>query len=211
MLFRSSGNWLVPWVNGLPRYDKPPLVYWLMGTFYTLPGRVLWDPLGSLAARLPSALASIGVMLLLADTMLRWRQPSHSDGDARCAAFSSALAFALGPLALIWGRTEVSDALFSALLTLGLLLAWRTYAATGGARWSWWPPLALATLTKGPVALVLSALTLGLFAALQGDGARLVERLRPGRGLLLAALAAAPWYVLVLIREGNAYWQSFFG
>lgn len=218
---RDSGDWLVPWVNGLPRYDKPPLVYWLMATAYSLPGRLLWDPLGSLAARLPSALASIGVMLLLADTVQRWPQPSSSRADTRTSdtgtcdtasvAFSSALAFALGPLALMWGRTEVSDALFSALLTLGLLLAWRTYASPRGPRWSWWPPLALATLVKGPVALVLAALTLGLFAALQGDARRLIERLRPGRGLLLATLAAAPWYVVVLMREGQAYWQSFFG
>ena len=25
---------LTPRVNGLPRYDKPPLVYWLMGFGY---------------------------------------------------------------------------------------------------------------------------------------------------------------------------------
>jgi len=208
---RDSGDWLVPWVNGLPRYDKPPLVYWLMAAAYSLPGRMLWGPTGSLAARLPSAIASIGVMLLLADTVQRWPQPSSSPSHARRVALSSALAFALGPLALIWGRTEVSDALFSALLAAGLLLAWRTYACPRGPSWHWWPPLALATLTKGPVALVLSALTLGLFAALQGDAARLVQRLRPGRGLLLATLAATPWYGVVLLREGNAYWQSFFG
>jgi 4-amino-4-deoxy-L-arabinose transferase-like glycosyltransferase len=209
---RDSGDWLVPWVNGLPRYDKPPLVYWLMATVYSLPGHMRWDSAGSLAARLPSAIASIGVMLLLADTVLRWSPSSSSSPDnTRSVAFSSALAFALGPLALIWGRTEVSDALFSALLAAGLLLAWRTYACPRGPSWQWWPPLALATLTKGPVALVLSALTLGLFAALQGDPSRLVQRLRPGRGLLLAALAAAPWYGVVWLREGNAYWQSFFG
>ena len=208
---RDSGDWLVPWVNGLPRYDKPPLVYWLMATVYSLPGRMLWDPAGSLAARLPSAIASIGVMLLLADTVLRWPPSSSPPDNTRSVAFSSALAFALGPLALIWGRTEVSDALFSGLLAVGLLLAWRTYACPRGPSWHWWPPLALATLTKGPVALVLGALTLGLFAALQGDAPRLVQRLRPGRGLLLAMLAAAPWYGVVLLREGNAYWQSFFG
>ena len=27
----ETGDWLTPRVNGLPRYDKPPLVYWLMG------------------------------------------------------------------------------------------------------------------------------------------------------------------------------------
>ena len=27
----ETSDWLTPRVNGLPRYDKPPLVYWLMG------------------------------------------------------------------------------------------------------------------------------------------------------------------------------------
>ena len=27
----ETGDWLTPRVNGLPRFDKPPLVYWLMG------------------------------------------------------------------------------------------------------------------------------------------------------------------------------------
>ena len=49
----DTGDWLTPRVNGLPRYDKPPLVYWLMGIGYALPGREVWDPLGSWAARLP--------------------------------------------------------------------------------------------------------------------------------------------------------------
>jgi 4-amino-4-deoxy-L-arabinose transferase-like glycosyltransferase len=34
----ESGDWLIPQVNGLPRYDKPPLVYWLMASLYSLPG-----------------------------------------------------------------------------------------------------------------------------------------------------------------------------
>jgi 4-amino-4-deoxy-L-arabinose transferase-like glycosyltransferase len=43
----ETGNWLVPQVNGLPRYDKPPLVYWLMALVHQLPGQSLWDPFGS--------------------------------------------------------------------------------------------------------------------------------------------------------------------
>ena len=56
----DTGDWLTPRVNGLPRYDKPPLVYWLMGFGYAWPGREVWDPLGSWSARLPSALATVG-------------------------------------------------------------------------------------------------------------------------------------------------------
>jgi 4-amino-4-deoxy-L-arabinose transferase-like glycosyltransferase len=68
----ATGDWLVPQVNGLPRYDKPPLVYWLMALVHRLPGQERWDPLGSWAAGLPSALATVALMLVLADTLRRW-------------------------------------------------------------------------------------------------------------------------------------------
>ena len=29
-LMSVSGNWLTPISNGIPRFDKPPLIYWLM-------------------------------------------------------------------------------------------------------------------------------------------------------------------------------------
>ena len=244
----ERGDWLIPQVNGLPRYDKPPLIYWLMGLVYALPGQAIWNPLGTWAARLPSALATIAVMLTLADTLLRWPQaqrplgrlaapamgaspvsPISTDSPAlqspggladqspattlanSIAAPTAALAFALGPLVLVWGRIAVSDALFSGLLALSLLLAWRTYAASRGPWWPTWLLLALAVLTKGPVALVLVGLTLLLFALVQQDGSRLRRRLKPLRGLLLALLLAAPWYGLALLREGGAFWRSFFG
>ena len=38
----NTGDWLTPRVNGLPLFDKPPLVYWLMGLFYSLPGNDFW-------------------------------------------------------------------------------------------------------------------------------------------------------------------------
>ena len=31
----ESGDWLTPKVNGIFRFDKPPLIYWLMGLFYS--------------------------------------------------------------------------------------------------------------------------------------------------------------------------------
>ena len=143
----ESGDWLIPHVNGLPRYDKPPLIYWLMGALYALPASDQWDPLGSWAARLPSALASMTTMVALSDTLLRWPQSGQAGSpapgiDRAATAFSAALAFALGPLMLVWGRTEVSDALFTATLAFSLLLAWRSYAAPRGPWWPCWAVLA---------------------------------------------------------------------
>ena len=214
----ATGDWLVPQVNGLPRYDKPPLVYWLMALVHHLPGHSRWDPLGSWAAGLPSALATVGLMLLLADTLWRWPQAARGRAGAPATALDplapplvAALAFALSPLVLLWSRIGVSDALFTATLASSLLLCWRTYADPGSRWWSPWPVLALAVLTKGPVALVLMALTLLLFAALQADAATLRRRLRPLTGIALAALLALPWYGLALLREGRPFWDSFFG
>ena len=212
----ETGDWLIPRVNGLPRYDKPPLVYWLMGALYALPGQALWNPLGSWAAALPSALASVAVMLGLADTLLHWPQRAGDRFTQPPDAFpvlpiEGALAFALSPLVLLWGRTPVSDALFSALVALALLSFWRRYAAGGGPCWQAWVLLGLAVLTKGPVALVLAALTLGLFTMLQGDRQTLIRSIQPLRGLLLTVLVAGPWYGLALAKEGRPFWDSFFG
>jgi len=211
----ETGHWLIPHVNGLPRYDKPPLVYWLMGGLYSLPGQEHWNPLGTWAANGPAALATVLVMLALADTLMQWPQAAPAGTEARArpafTALGGALAFALSPLVLLWGRTAVSDGLFTGLVALSLLLCWRTYAACRGPWWTPWPVLGLAVLTKGPVAVVLVALTLGLFGWLQGDWGRLRRRLRPAAGLGLTALVALPWYGMALAQEGRPFWDSFFG
>ncbi|MFM9104663.1 MAG: hypothetical protein ACKOPS_26490, partial [Cyanobium sp.] len=162
----------------------------------------------------------------------------------RACALAQALAFALSPLVLLWGRIGVSDALFSATLSGALLLAWRRYAAgegqgqgegesegagngTGTAKGNggkgngeddskggWWQPwavLALAVLTKGPVAVVLFGRILAAFAWIQRDRSRLIRRLRPLPGLALLTALSLPWYAHTLLREGQPYWDSFFG
>ncbi len=65
----QSGNWLTPKVNGILRLDKPPFYYWLMAVFYSIPLNEKWDELGSLSARLPSALSTLFLMLMIADTV----------------------------------------------------------------------------------------------------------------------------------------------
>ena len=204
----ESGDWLIPWVNGLPRYDKPPLVYWAMGMLYSLPGQMAWDPLGTWAARLPSALATVAVMQTLVVTLLRWPQARRRPG---LTALSAALAFALSPLVLIWGRIAVSDALFSGCLAISLLLCWSSYATGGRRWWAAWLLLGLAVLAKGPVAVVLLALTLLGFGWLQRDLPGVAASVQPLRGALITALVAGPWYGLALLREGEPFWRSFFG
>ncbi len=206
----ETGDWLTPRVNGLPRFDKPPLVYWLMGLGYVLPAGSVWDPLGTWAARLPSALASVLTMLALGDTLLRY--PERGDSFPRRTAIAASLAFGLSPLVLIWSRTAVSDSLLTGMLALSLLCQWRCYASGSGRRW-WlaWIVLAFAVLTKGPVAVVLTGITLVLFALIRRDFSGLWTSLRPLQGLVITGLISLPWYAAELLVEGQPFWDSFFG
>ncbi|HOQ86446.1 MAG TPA: glycosyltransferase family 39 protein [Phycisphaerae bacterium] len=64
---RMTGNWLVPHYLGEPYVRKPPLPYWIIaGLSYVLPHDPNTGlPVTTFIARLPSALAAFGTVLLL--------------------------------------------------------------------------------------------------------------------------------------------------
>jgi len=206
----DSGNWLTPQVNGLPRFDKPPLVYWLMGLGFSIPGNISWDPFGTWAARLPSALSTIFLMLVLGDTMMKY--PQEENNFNRRTAVITALVFAFSPLVIIWGRIAVSDALLCSTLGISLLLKWRRLANPEGEVW-WlsWVLLALAVLTKGPVALVLSGLTILFFALFQNNFLGILKILKFRSGFFIVFIISFPWYLIELVIEGKPFLDSFFG
>ena len=205
----ESGDWLTPKVNGIFRFDKPPLIYWLMGFFYSLPKNEVWDNLGTLSARLPSALASLSLMIVIADTIFIWPQKNDKKFFNPIVA---SLGFALSPLVIIWSRTAVSDALLCGMLGISLLLFWRRMVSEKNdncvAAWFF---LGLAILTKGPVAFVLAFLTVVSFLLTQKKPNDLLLKIHPTRGILIVLFLSLPWYLLELFKEGKPFWDSFFG
>ncbi len=205
-----SGNWLTPVSNGIPRFDKPPLIYWLMGLIYSIPNQSSWDPLGSFAARFPSAISSLFLMTILGETLLRW--PQKKNINQRRTAVLTALAFALSPFVMIWSRTAVSDALLCGTFGLSMLLQWRCYVKPRQNSWVYgWIILGFSILTKGPVAVVLMMFSLLLFGLFQNDFSRLRSHIKPGYGLLVAMIISMPWFIIEYILEGNKFLKSFFG
>ncbi len=205
----ESGDWLTPKVNGIFRFDKPPLIYWLMGLFYSLPKNEVWDSFGTISARLPSALASLFLMLMIGDTIYCWPQKCESK---LAISIVASLGFALSPLIIVWSRTAVSDALLCGTLGISLLLFWRRMASNKKENCiSPWFFLGLAILSKGPVAFVLASLTITSFLFIQKDWKYLLEKIKPKKGVLVTVLISLPWYVLELIKVGKPFWDSFFG
>ena len=205
----ESGDWLTPKVNGIFRFDKPPLIYWLMGFFYSLPKNEIWDNFGTLSARLPSALGSLFLMLMIGDTLFCW--PQKGDRQSLTPIVAS-LGFSLSPLIIIWSRTAVSDALLTGTLGISLLLFWRSMVSQKNEECiSAWLFLGFSILTKGPVALVLATLTITSFLLSQRDWRSLLSKINPKKGFLITFLISIPWYVLELIKEGKPFWDNFFG
>ena len=205
----ESGDWLTPKVNGIFRFDKPPLIYWLMGFFYSLPKNEIWDSFGTLSARLPSALASLFLMLMIGDTLFCW--PQKSDRQFLTPIVAS-LGFALSPLIIIWSRTAVSDALLTGTLGISLLLFWRRMASENNDQCiSAWVFLGFAILVKGPVAFVLALLTITSFLFCQKNWKTLLSKIKPKKGFLITILISVPWYLLELLKEGKPFWDNFFG
>ncbi len=205
----ESGDWITPKVNGMFRFDKPPLIYWLMGFFYSLPKSEIWDSYGSISARLPSALGSLFLMLMIGDTLFCW--PQKSDRQFLTPIVAS-LAFALSPLIIIWSRTAVSDSLLTGTLGISLLLFWRRMASENNKQCiSAWVFLGFAILTKGPVAFVLALLTITSFLFSQKNWKMLLYKINPKKGFLITILISVPWYILELIKEGKPFWDNFFG
>jgi len=180
-----------------------------MGFFYSLPKNEIWDSLGTFSARLPSALGSLFLMLMIADTLFCWPQK----GDRQfLTPIVASLGFALSPLIIIWSRTAVSDALLTGTLGISLLLFWRRMASTNYDQCiSAWVFLGFAILTKGPVAFILATLTITSFLFIQKDWKILLCKINPKKGFFITTLVSLPWYFLELIKEGKPFWDNFFG
>ena len=204
-----SGDWLTPKVNGILRFDKPPFYYWLMAIFYSIPANEIWDELGSLSARLPSALSTLFLMIMIADTVFC----SNTDSkDNMQLSLIAALSFVLSPLIIIWSRTAVSDSLLCATLGVSLLSFWRKISSEDESICIIpWLFLAIGILTKGPVAFVIIFTTLLSFFLTHKNWKKLLLKINLGKGLLITFLISSPWYFLQLLHKGNVFWDNFFG
>ncbi|MBD1839611.1 glycosyltransferase family 39 protein [Coleofasciculus sp. FACHB-64] len=218
-----TGDWITPYFNGETRFDKPPLVYWLMAIAYKLIGVNEW------AVRLPSALSAIAVTGLGFYTLRYYGLPSPSavTGQARdgmitqrqlwLSALLGAAAIALNPEMIVWGRTGVSDMLLTGCVGCALLSFFLGYVNTNQpaiqTRWylAFYVLVALAILTKGPVGIVLPVLIIGAFLLYLGKTQEVLREMFPIRGLALVLVLAVPWYVLVILRNGENYVNKFFG
>lgn len=187
-----GGDVVSPSFNGKPRFEKPILFYWLQLPFFLALGPT------EMAARLPSALAGVGSVVLL----YLIGQCVFNERAALFAALALATVFRFVAYAR-QGLTDVPAMFLEMAAIYGFLRA--SLDGPRGTRHTMlgWTAVGLCALTKGPVALIPIAIWAAYLVVTRDRTA--AARWRVVAGLLLASALCLPWYVVMTAIHGRAF------
>ncbi|MFQ5801277.1 MAG: ArnT family glycosyltransferase [Candidatus Methylomirabilales bacterium] len=199
LMMRETGNWLIPIRKGQAWLHKPPLQMWLINLVALSGGGI-----NELTARIPSALAAMGTLLLT----YWW---GRRLGGTLFGGLAGFILLTSGHF-LLMGRYNLPEQVMVFFTTLALVAFYAGYHKWLGG-WIWYvmyAALGLATLTKGPVGLLLPALVILAYLAIQRDLGAL-RHMRCPSGLLLSAGIILPWYLAVSLGYGQSVQPALFG
>ena len=192
-------DWVTPTFNGLPRYDKPPLVYWGQMLCFRALGETPF------AARLPSAAFATGTALLIFLWGRRLLSPQ--------TALAGAVILLTGLQMAVQARMAVADMALVFFFAAACWSGWELTRLERPRPAHWWilfyGSLALGFLAKGPIAwLPLAGLLLGRWLHPQAF------RLKAGSfalGMLLTLGIVGLWGIPALIQSHGDFMRVGLG
>jgi 4-amino-4-deoxy-L-arabinose transferase-like glycosyltransferase len=190
----QRGEWLFPLKRAAAIPSKPPMFHWSVALTYQFTG-----VLDEATLRFPSALyATLGVICL------------YLLGARLFGAKTGLLGGAILATTMIYQTQAVNarvDMTLCFFVTLSLILFYSIHC--GFLRHPLWPYamyllVALATLSKGPLGLVLPGLVMAVFLALKRNWQQFFKfALHPG--VLMALVLVLGWYGLAISRGGEGF------
>jgi hypothetical protein len=188
-----SGDYVTARLDGVPYFEKAPLIYWLMAGSFKIFGAFDW------AARIPIVLAALA---------LAWITTAFGQwAFGRRAGFYAGLGVAtcFGPF--LFTRILIPDVMLTASIALSMWAFLRAIDETEP-RQRWWALVLAASLGTSLLFKSLIGVVFPVAAALiyLGLTGQLLQRkiwhaLHPWTGLLVALAIAAPWHVLAAVRN----------
>ena len=179
----ASGDWLVPRLNGIEHFQKPPLIYWATAASIRVFGPYDW------AARLPATLAALA--LIAATVWLGRELYDHRSGKLAGLIAASTLGVYL------IGHLLTPDMLMAMWITVALAALARFHRTRAlGYGYLVFAAAGLAFMTKGPMGFVVPAAAgIGLTIAVRKSGGRL--GLPWVTGGILAFAIGLSWFLAV--------------
>jgi 4-amino-4-deoxy-L-arabinose transferase len=196
----ATGDWVVPHLDGLRYFEKPPLGYWLVAGSIALFGE------NNFAVRLPGTLA-VGLTAVLVFLLTL-----KITGIRHVAALASLIYLTFIEVYAV-GVTNVLDNFITLFITAGIACIYLAVNAARRIRKSnilWCLSgvfLGLAFLTKGFLAFVIPALVLVPWLLWEGQWKLMATK--AWLSVFAAMLTIMPWAVLIHLREGD-FWHYFF-
>ncbi len=182
----ADGDWLIPHLNGIPHYQKPPVFYWLTAISLKTFG------VSEFAARLPVALCAMGTLLFSIGISRRLY------GNELSAKLTLVI-LASSPLFFILSRLITPDTTMTFWITGAIYSLTR---AQESRRWGWllFVFAGLGFLTKGPVSFLIPfCAAIGYSISLKRTTGQSL-RLPWVSGIILSLLIGLSWFLILAIR-----------
>lgn len=200
-------DWVTPWFDyGMPFWGKPPMSFWFTAASFKLFG------INEFAARLPHWLAGVFVAGLVWGLSAR---RSRREATYAMALLTGSVLYFIAAGAVM---TDMALLIGTTLAMRGFWLGlYGNDKDRQRERWLLFIGLGIGLLAKGPIALVLSALPIGLWMMMTGNLATTWRKLPWLRGGLVTLAIALPWYLLAESRTPGflryflvgEHWQRF--
>lgn len=194
-MFRS-GDWLHPKFLDIYHYHKPPVTYWITASAYSVFG------VNVFAARFFLVTAYfLQVLLIFKVAQLLFNE--------KCAGYFASLVYATTPMILISVRGLTTDAYLTTFILLSVY-AWIMFLKTGKALFLHGVAVAagLAFMTKGPVSLLIPALTMLVLRNFYPLPR--LSALIGALAILLFLLIGFAWFVFLAIEDSRLADYFFF-
>jgi 4-amino-4-deoxy-L-arabinose transferase-like glycosyltransferase len=200
------GDWITPWIApGNPFWGKPPFSFWMTAGSFQLFG------VSDFAARLPHWVGG-GLIAWLVWSWIAVR--SRREARLAVAMLAGSLLFFVSAGAVM---TDMA-------LAIGLMAVMRGFwlalhgppERRGREQFLMFAGLVVGLLAKGPVALMAGA-PIAIWAAMSGQGMRVLRDIRWAAGGLAVLACVLPWYAMAEARTPGfleyfivgEHWQRF--
>ncbi len=190
-------DWITPYVNSLRYLEKPPLFFWLISLSYSVFGFA-----SAFTARLPTALAVVAltfVTVKIGKLLFGFR-----------AGLFSGVALATSIGMFLFTRIILPDAVFTLMLSLIFYSFLRWEKEERKTSWMMWMYVftAMAVMAKGLIGVAFPAGILFFTLALSSRWHD-IWRLISFKGIVVFLAIAAPWHILIGMRNPGFFWFYF--
>jgi putative flippase GtrA len=181
----ETKNWVTPLIDySVPFWGKPPMTVWLTASSLWMGG------INDFSARLPSFLLSIGVLWIIYHLAKVQRGVEYA--KVAVIMLASTVSF------FVMAGTVAMDVCMSFGITLAIASFWLALRDDGKAYWGYlfFIGLSVGLLAKGPISIVLSGISLGLWTVMTGEWKRVWQRVPWIKGTLLMLVISVPWFLI---------------